>query len=95
MRRLQIISVDRNSGVEKQDAASGDELHPEESSDRTKGVELVTEAIIRSKAGIKASEPNRLVLSYSWDLPELERQNLPRHLLRVCLTMRITWSTLI
>ena len=48
------------------------------------GVTKVTEAIIRSKAGIK--DPNRLVLSCSSVLPVSVKQNLQRHWQRICLT---------
>ena len=58
------------------------------------GVEKVTEAIIRSKAGIKDPR-NPLVLSYSWDRPVWEKQSLQRHLHKVCLTMRPIWFVLI
>ena len=65
-----------------------DELHKRVIG-QDEGVELVTEAIIRSKAGIK--DPTRPIGSCSLDLPESVRQNLQKHLQRACLMMRITW----
>ena len=42
-----------------------------------KGVTKVTEAIIRSKAGIKDPTKPYWLPSYSWDLPAV-RQSLPK-----------------
>ena len=66
-----------------------DELHKRVIG-QDEGVELVTEAIIRSKAGIK-DPTNRLVHSFSLDLPELVRPSLQKHWQQVCLMMRIIW----
>ena len=54
------------------------------------GVEKVTEAIIRSKAGIK--DPTKPIApSCSLALPAWERRSLPRPWRRPCLTMNPTW----
>ena len=57
------------------------------------GVEKVTEAIIRSKAGIK--EVSRSVRSCSLDLPVLVRRSLPKLWLSACLMMSPIWCVLI
>ena len=55
------------------------------------GVTKVTEAIIRSKAGIK--DPTKPIgSSSSLDRPESERRSLRKHLRKACLTMRKIWS---
>ncbi len=54
------------------------------------GVQKVTDAILRSKAGIK--DPGKPIgSSCLWDLPVLVRQSLPKRWHRVCLTMNRTW----
>ena len=70
-----------------------DELHKRVIG-QDEGVELVTEAIIRSKAGIK-TRASRSDRSSSSDLQAWEKQNLRRRWRRACLTMRIIWCGLI
>ena len=71
----------------------GDELHRRVIG-QDEGVELVTEAIIRSKAGIK--DPTKPIGSFLFLGPTgVGKTELAKHLPRVCLTMRITWSALI
>ena len=63
-----------------------DELHKRVIG-QEEGVSKVTEAIIRSKAGIQ--DENRPIGSFlSLALLVLVRQNLPRHWQRICLMMR-------
>ena len=58
------------------------------------GVTKVTEAIIRSKAGIK--DPTKPIGSFLFlDRPVSARPNLQKHLLPACLTMNPTWCVLI
>ena len=54
------------------------------------GVTKVTKQLSVPKRESKIRQ-SRLVRSYSWDLPESERQNSPRRLHKACLTMRIVW----
>ena len=59
-----------------------DELHKRVIG-QDEGVELVTEAIIRSKAGIK--DPTKPIGSFfRLDLPELVRPSLQKHWRQVC-----------
>lgn len=54
-------------------------------------VTKVTEAVIRSKAGIKDLDKNQSVPSCSWGPTGVGRPSLPKRWQRVCLTMRTTW----
>ena len=55
------------------------------------GVELVTEAIIRSKAGIK--DPSKPIGSFLFLGPTgVGKTELAKALAQSCLTMRTTWS---
>ena len=65
-----------------------DELHKRVVG-QDEAVEKVTDAIIRSKAGIRQS---RSAPSCSSDLPVSARQSLQRRLRQVCLMMRTIWS---
>lgn len=70
-----------------------DELHKRVIG-QDEGVELVTEAIIRSKAGIK--DPSKPIGSFLFLGPTgVGKQNLRRRWRRACLTMRIIWCGLI
>ena len=67
-----------------------DELHKRVIG-QDEGVTKVTEAIIRSKAGIK--DPSKPIGSFLFLGPTgVARPSLPRPLPRVCLMMRTTWS---
>ena len=67
-----------------------DELHKRVVG-QDEGVELVTEAIIRSKAGIK--DPSKPIGSFLFLGPTAwARRSLRRRWPRACLTMRTTWS---
>ena len=67
-----------------------DELHKRVVG-QDEGVRLVTDAILRSKAGIK--DPTKpIVHSCSSDQPVLVKQSLPRLWLPHCLTMSRIWS---
>lgn len=69
-----------------------DELHKRVIG-QDEGVELVTEAIIRSKAGIK--DPTKPIGSFLFLGPTgVGKLSLPRLLHKVFLTMRTIWSVL-
>ena len=67
-----------------------DELHKRVIG-QDEGVRLVTDAILRSKAGIK--DPSKPIGSFLflWNLPVSVRQNLPKHWPQLCLMTSRIW----